>query len=221
MNEEIDLLYMNWWVKDFLSDTTDMDAEESGAYMLLIGHCYLEGFIPTDRRKLLRISRLYDDDKLDVLESILDRYFHTSSNGLVNNRALRERDDAIERRRNASAAGRAGANARWKNQQSQETQPPSFKPPPKPPKETKHKHGEYQHVLLTDAEYNRLVDDWGEAETQRMIAELDEGIELKGYKYNSHNLALRKWQKKENGADVDREEAKRMADEVFGLRRVR
>ena len=61
----------------------------------------------------------------------------------------------------------------------------------------KHKHGEYKHVLLSEGEYNRLVHDWGEEETERMIKRLDEGIELKGYKYNSHNLALRKWRKRE------------------------
>lgn len=62
----------------------------------------------------------------------------------------------------------------------------------------KHKYGEYHHVLLTDSEYNRLLDEWGESELQYMITVLDEGIELKGYKYKNHLLALRNWKKKED-----------------------
>jgi hypothetical protein len=69
--------------------------------------------------------------------------------------------------------------------------------PDKPAKPQKHKHGEYKHVLLTSDEYLRLCEEWGEPELLRMIKELDEGIEVKGYKYKNHNLALRKWKTNE------------------------
>ena len=69
--------------------------------------------------------------------------------------------------------------------------------PDKPAKPQKHKHGEYSHVLLTSDEYLRLCEEWGEPELLRMIKELDEGIEVKGYKYKNHNLALRKWKTNE------------------------
>ncbi|MGD8567356.1 MAG: GIY-YIG nuclease family protein [Gammaproteobacteria bacterium] len=64
-------------------------------------------------------------------------------------------------------------------------------------KPKKHKHGEYKHVLLTEAEYQRLLSEWGKEKLSSMISKLDEGIQLKGYKYKDHNLALRKWEKKE------------------------
>jgi hypothetical protein len=57
----------------------------------------------------------------------------------------------------------------------------------------KHKHGEYKHVLLTDKERDRLMDEFGEAETSEAIKYLDEYIEMKGYKAKSHYLAIRKW----------------------------
>lgn len=57
----------------------------------------------------------------------------------------------------------------------------------------KHKYGEYQHVLLTDKERDRLMDEYGEAETSEAIKYLDEYIEMKGYKAKSHYLAIRKW----------------------------
>lgn len=58
---------------------------------------------------------------------------------------------------------------------------------------TKHKYGEYQHVLLTDKERERLVNDFGEDTTHEAIKYLDEYIEEKDYKSKSHNLAIRRW----------------------------
>lgn len=60
---------------------------------------------------------------------------------------------------------------------------------------TKHKYGVYRHVLLTDEELAKLMNrfaDWNER-----IAKLDEGIELKGYKYKNHYLAILKWAEKD------------------------
>ncbi len=59
------------------------------------------------------------------------------------------------------------------------------------PKKVKHKYGEYQNVLLTDEEYNKLHQDYPNA--NELITYLDEYIEMKGYKAKSHNLAIRKW----------------------------
>lgn len=60
-------------------------------------------------------------------------------------------------------------------------------------KKTKHKYGQYQHVLLTDDEYNRLGVDYGDLTRNAAIKFLDEWIEEKGYKSKSHNLAIRRW----------------------------
>ena len=65
--------------------------------------------------------------------------------------------------------------------------------PPAPEKETKHTYGEYKHVRLTDKEYNTLCQDFGDNQTDKAITYLDEYIEMKGAKYKSHYLALRKW----------------------------
>lgn len=60
-------------------------------------------------------------------------------------------------------------------------------------KKIKHKYGEFNHILLTDEELAKLKQDYGEAQTQKAIQFLDEAIEMKGYKYKSHYLALKKW----------------------------
>lgn len=60
-------------------------------------------------------------------------------------------------------------------------------------KPLKEKYGEYQNVLLTDNEYNRLCDDYSQETIHKAIKFLDEYIEEKGYKSKSHNLAIRRW----------------------------
>lgn len=60
-------------------------------------------------------------------------------------------------------------------------------------KPSKHKYGEYKNILLTDKELEKLKTDYGEEQTQNAIQYLDEYIEMKGAKYKSHYLAMRKW----------------------------
>ena len=55
----------------------------------------------------------------------------------------------------------------------------------------KHKFGEYKHVLLSDSEYQKLMDEYPNHE--ELIKFLDEAIEMKGYKYKNHYLAIKKW----------------------------
>ena len=63
-------------------------------------------------------------------------------------------------------------------------------------KAEKHKYGDYKNVFLTDEELEKLKErfptDWNER-----IQRLDSGIELKGYKYKSHYLAILKWSEKD------------------------
>lgn len=59
----------------------------------------------------------------------------------------------------------------------------------------KRKYGNYKHVLLKDDELNKLVEQFGQNGVDNWIKVLDEGIELKGYKYKSHYLAILKWSK--------------------------
>ena len=67
---------------------------------------------------------------------------------------------------------------------------------PQSKKPVKHKHGEYQNVLLTDDELEKLkteFTDWAER-----IERLSEYIESKGAKYKSHLATIRSWARKDN-----------------------
>jgi rubrerythrin len=64
-------------------------------------------------------------------------------------------------------------------------------------KDIKYKYGEFNHVLLKNSEIEKLLARFG-SEYLAQIKKLDEGIELKGYTYKSHYLAILKWAEKDN-----------------------
>lgn len=61
----------------------------------------------------------------------------------------------------------------------------------------RHQYGEYKNVLLTDEQYENLKAKFP-LDYEEKIRNLDEGIELKGYKYKNHYLAILKWASKDN-----------------------
>lgn len=58
--------------------------------------------------------------------------------------------------------------------------------------QSKHKYGEYSHVLLTDKEHTHLLDLYGNS-LHEHIKILDEYIETSGKKYKNHSLVIQKW----------------------------
>jgi predicted phage replisome organizer len=60
-------------------------------------------------------------------------------------------------------------------------------------KEKKHKNGIYQNVLLSDIELIKLCEELGTEKAKAVIDNFSELKEMKGYKYKSDYLALKKW----------------------------
>ena len=61
------------------------------------------------------------------------------------------------------------------------------------PKESKNTYGSYNNIKLTDKEYNRFIDEFGEANTKKLIEYLSAYKEEKNYKTKSDNLTIRRW----------------------------
>ena len=81
-------------------------------------------------------------------------------------------------------------------------------------KDKKNIYGKYNHVLLTQDEFNKLQDKFGIEQAGNWIHTLDEGIELKGYKYKSHYLAILKWSKNEHKRYSDKGDGLTMAEKL-------
>ncbi|MDE6148590.1 MAG: hypothetical protein K2F81_00630 [Ruminococcus sp.] len=71
---------------------------------------------------------------------------------------------------------------------------------------SKHKYGEFKHVLLSDDQYSSLIRDFGESKTREYIKRVDEYCEQYGKSYKNYSLTIRKWISKDgekNGNNTD------------------
>lgn len=84
---------------------------------------------------------------------------------------------------------------------------PPIIPPQK--KQTKHKFGEYKHVLLSDDDHQKLCSEFGESLVQDAIRKVDEYCETSGKTYKNYNLVIRRW-----GIDRAKEDARGKANRV-------
>ena len=68
-----------------------------------------------------------------------------------------------------------------------------YKDKDKDKKKIKHKYGNYNHVLLTDNEKEKLLNELDEYKFNLVIEKLDEYIEETGKKYKNHYLTIKRW----------------------------
>lgn len=66
-------------------------------------------------------------------------------------------------------------------------------------KPTRHKHGEYGHILLTDEQMEKLVNDFNKTIIDDFIRKVDEYCQQHGKTYKDYNLTIRNWIAKDNG----------------------
>ncbi|MFT3952101.1 MAG: phage replisome organizer N-terminal domain-containing protein [Oscillospiraceae bacterium] len=67
----------------------------------------------------------------------------------------------------------------------------------KPRKPAFLKFGEYQHVKLTQEQYEKLCSDFGQASADDYIKRVDEYCQGNGKHYNDYNLTVRNWIRKD------------------------
>ena len=80
--------------------------------------------------------------------------------------------------------------------------------PPTPEKDKKHKYGQYGWVKLTEAEYQRLISEFGERVISHYITYIDESAQSNGNKnkWKDWNLVIRRAIKGKWGGEPPREE---------------
>ena len=59
------------------------------------------------------------------------------------------------------------------------------------------KFGEFQNVILTDAEYEKLIEKLGDDKTGQLIENLSEYVHSKGKRYKSHYATILQWSKRD------------------------
>lgn len=150
----------------------------------VIKHWRIHNYIQNDRYN----KTLYQNEKNQLIES----------NGSYEIKELESMDTkCIQNVSNSDTQVRLGKDRLeiGKDSIDIEEEPQTSKPKDK--KETKHKYGEFNHVTLTDKEYEKLVKDFNENAIQSFITKIDEYVELHGKNYKNYNLAIRQWIKRE------------------------
>jgi uncharacterized protein YdaU (DUF1376 family) len=114
-NDKLDWFPIYW--QRFIIGTLEMNAEEIGAYFLLLIHQWDKGFVPTNSRELKKISRVSDKKLVKVLEKfekIDEKYFNQTLESI--------RLEQKEKHAKSSKKGKDGANARWHKQCPEDAQ---------------------------------------------------------------------------------------------------
>lgn len=165
-------------------------------YMLniqkLIGSMSSEGLRKAEYRERINIEKEKSGTSLGQCPNIISNSNYNS----ISNYNIEKDNTNIQSNNinNNSPASELKENHLQEESLSQETTAHS-----KTSKEPKHKYGVYKNILLTDKELQKLkeeFDNWEE-----VINYVDEAIEMKGYKYKSHYLAIRKWFKDKDRAN--------------------
>lgn len=114
-DEKLDWFPLYW--QRFTIGTLQMNAEELGAYMLLLIHQWDKGFVPENEKDLKKISRISIkklDNVLIKFEKIGEKYY--------NNTLEIIRIEQHEKNEKNSEKGKKGAKVRWDNQRAAITQ---------------------------------------------------------------------------------------------------
>ena len=206
-----------FYPKDWLSSrkARRMTPEERGGYIDLLAHSWLEDdcSLPDDDEELAFLSGL--NDRWPECSQAIRKCFEKRGDKLFNERLLMEVRKQEAFRKQCSDAGKRSAEAR-KNKELAKVGATNVQPEGQgrcnssslslslssslssitsSKKKEKHIYGELKHVRLTDDEHAKLVDKFGEPGCAEWIKTLDEGLDLKDYKYKSHYRAILKWAK--------------------------
>ncbi len=91
----------------------------------------------------------------------------------------------------------------------------SIKPDGAKQKPTRHKYGEYNHVLLTDEQYTKLIADFSEQIVKDYIRRVDEYCQQYGKSYNDYNLTIRNWLRRD-GKNAENKRDDSSAEKRYG-----
>ncbi len=104
------LPYMQFYVAEYLADTAHLDAEENGAYLLLIFNYWQTGK-PIPKRRLQKVARVSNDRWADV-EETLSEFFTDDGDCWIHDRIEADLAAVEEAQAQRAAAGKASAEAR-------------------------------------------------------------------------------------------------------------
>ncbi|MCW8932161.1 MAG: DUF1376 domain-containing protein [Gammaproteobacteria bacterium] len=107
---ELDI-WFPFYYGDYLKDTMQLSAERHGIYLLLLIHCWQNGFIEDDIDSISIIAKQQSDSK--SLLYILGKYFIKKGDKYYQNRITKELKCARENKAKNIERAKIAAKARW------------------------------------------------------------------------------------------------------------
>lgn len=170
--------------------------------VVVVSHWRVHNYIPKDRYK-----PTFYQEELSMLQAD-DSKLYTSCIPNVHNLDTQIRLDQIRLDKNSIDIG--------ESMRGEESKPKKTAP-------FRHKYGEYNNVLLSDEELEKLKTEFPH-DWQNRIERLSEYIASKGDKYKSHLATIRSWSRKEQNTIADNNAGKWSTEhdptpeEVLGLK---
>lgn len=194
-----------FYPKEFMLATQSWSVEEVGIYIKLLCSQWDNGCLPNDVKRLARLAGC-DLDFFEKAWVLVGLKFLVGNDGCLRNSKLelvRSEQDAFreKQRLNGIRGGRPKKENPNETQQQTQTEP-KVKAKPKPKITSSYSainstKVEYKtDVFLSCAEYDRLINEYGQDLTDKSIQYLSDWFEEKPFKKkdsSNHNLAIRRW----------------------------
>ena len=106
-------IWMPWYIRDYLADTSRLTTEQHGGYLLLIADYWMSGPLPSDDDTLARITKM-SAKNWAISGPILRAFFTTGADGRLYHKRIEE-ELRKARNKRESTVGRAkkAAESRW------------------------------------------------------------------------------------------------------------
>lgn len=167
-----------FYTSDFLSGTLTMNNDHVGMYIRLLCLQHQKGRL--SEKDMLCICKSYVEDVYSKFDKDSEGFY---TNKRMQYEALRRKSYSESRRKNVLKRYSTYVE-HMENENEDEN---------KDKNENKKTYGEASFVSLTDKEHSKLVQRFGQAETEAKIRRLENAIGSKGYKYKSHYHTILNW----------------------------
>lgn len=120
--------WMPWYVADFVGDTQHLDAAETGAYMLLLGHYWLNGGkLPEGEAAMARVARMtaaqWKRSRDALLKFFPDGHNKRADEELAHAAEVSSKRRASAKQKHSNSSANAPPNAEQKDTHARATSP--------------------------------------------------------------------------------------------------
>jgi len=193
----------------FYIDTAEWDPYAVGMYTRMLLCQWANGSVSANEKELMRITGSSQYFFKKFSKEVLQKFILSDDLRYRNPKMEEVREKQRKYRESQSERGKKSAQKRWGSHVTGVITPvqPALIPDCNSSsslkeeiyKEEKNVYGEFKNVKLTDEEFKKLTDRFGEHGTRDQIENLSQYLASKGKQYKSHYATILNWERKNGG----------------------